>query len=148
MPQQESVLENKMDSILWDLDLQTDHLISARRADLVLINKKKKKKKKKKQTNGFAVLWILLFRRTMEWKLKKGEKTDKYLDLARRTEKLLNMKVKVILIVVGALETVPKNLEKRQEQLEINGKIETIQTKALLWWARILRRVLETWRDF
>ena len=29
--------------------------------------------------------------------------------------------------------------------LEIRGRVETIQTTAFLWSARILRRVLETW---
>ena len=35
----ESVLENDKHELLWDFDIQTDHLISARRPDL---NKKKK----------------------------------------------------------------------------------------------------------
>ena len=42
-----SVLENDTHKLLWDFDIQTDHLISARKPDLVIINKKKKKKKKK-----------------------------------------------------------------------------------------------------
>ena len=43
-----SVLENDILKLLWDFDIQTDHLISARRPDLIIINNKKKKKKKKK----------------------------------------------------------------------------------------------------
>ena len=38
------VLENDTDKLLWDFNIQTDHLISARRPDLIIINKKKKKK--------------------------------------------------------------------------------------------------------
>ena len=38
----------------------------------------------------------------------------------------------------------PKNLEKRLENLEIRGRIETIQTTALLQSTRIVRRVLQT----
>ena len=72
---------------------------------------------------------------------------DKYLDLARELKKLWNMRVKVIPFVVGALGTVPKCLEKRLEDLEIRGSIETIQTTALLHSARIFRRVLETRGD-
>ena len=37
------VLENDTHKLLWDFDIQTDHLISARRPDLIIINKKKKK---------------------------------------------------------------------------------------------------------
>ena len=39
------VLENDTRELLWDFDIQTDHRISARRPDLIIINKKKKKKK-------------------------------------------------------------------------------------------------------
>ena len=41
------VLENDTHKLLWDFDIQTDHLISARRPDFIIINKKKKKKKRK-----------------------------------------------------------------------------------------------------
>ena len=36
-----SVLENDTHKLLWDFDIQMDHLISARRSDLIIINKKK-----------------------------------------------------------------------------------------------------------
>ena len=36
------VLENDTHKLLWDFDIQTDHLISARRPDLIIINKKTK----------------------------------------------------------------------------------------------------------
>ena len=49
--------------------------------------------------------------------------------------------------LIGVLGTLPKNLENWVENLEIIGGAETIQTIALLRSARILRRVLETWRD-
>ena len=52
------------------------------------------------------------------------------------------MIVTVIPVVVGALGTAPKELEKEQEREKIRGRIETIQTTALRS-TRILRRVLE-----
>ena len=51
------VLENVMHKLLWDFDLHTDHLISARRPDLIIINKKKRE---------FPKLWTLLSRLTTE----------------------------------------------------------------------------------
>ena len=78
-------------------------------------------------------------------KLKESEKRDNYLDLARELKKLWNMKMTVILIVIGALGTVTKVLLQGLEDLEIRGQVETIQTTALLRSARILRIVLETW---
>ena len=38
----ESVLENEMHKILWEFEIQTDYLISARRPDLVIVNIKKR----------------------------------------------------------------------------------------------------------
>ena len=37
----ESVVENDTYKLLWDFDIQTDHLISARRPNLIIMNKKK-----------------------------------------------------------------------------------------------------------
>ena len=37
----ESVQENEMHKILWDFEIQTDHLILARRPNVVMINKKR-----------------------------------------------------------------------------------------------------------
>ena len=45
----ESVLENETHIILWDFEIQIDHLISARRPDLVIVKKKKKKKKEREE---------------------------------------------------------------------------------------------------
>ena len=38
------VLENDSHKLLWDFNIQTDHLIPARRPDLIIINNKKIKK--------------------------------------------------------------------------------------------------------
>ena len=77
-------------------------------------------------------------------KLKESEKKDKYLDFARELKKLWNMKVTIILIVIVTFGTVTKALLKGLEDLEVGGRVKTIQTTALLRTARILRRVLET----
>ena len=54
------------------------------------------------------------------------------------------MKVTVIRIVIDAPSTVTKILVQRLEYLEMRGRVESIQTTALLESVRILRRVLET----
>ena len=77
-------------------------------------------------------------------KLKECEKREKYLDLARELKKQWNMKVTIVPIVIGALGTVTKGLVQELEDFEITGRVETIETIALLRSARILRRVLET----
>ena len=131
------VLENDSHKLLWDLNIQTDHLIPARRPDLIIIDKKKSISK----IVDFAVP------ADHRIKLKESEKKDKYLDLARELKKLWNMKVTIVPIVIGALGTITKGLLKGLEDLEVSGRVETIPTSALLRTARILRRVLETWGD-
>ena len=84
-----SVLENDTHKLLWDFGIHTDHLISARRPDLIIINKKKKKHR---------------------INLKECEKKDKYLDLARELKKLWNMKVTIVPILIGAFGTITKGL--------------------------------------
>ena len=133
----EHVLGNNTHKLLWDFDIQTDHLISARRPDLIIINKKKRTCK----IVDFAVP------ADHRIKLKECEKNDNYLDLARELKKLWNMQVIIIPIVIGAFGTVTKGLLKGLEDLEVGGRVETIQTTTLLRTARILRRVLETWGE-
>ena len=128
------VRENDTHKFLWDFNIQTDHLISARRPDLIMINKKKRNCK----IVDFAVP------ADHRIKLKESEKRDKYLDLARELKKLWNMKVTIIPIMIGAFGTVTKGLLKGLEDLEVGGRVETIRITALLKTVRILRRVLET----
>ena len=81
-------------------------------------------------------------------KLKESEKKDKYLDRAiELKKKLWNMKVTIIPIVNDAFGTVTKGLLKGLEDLEVSGRMDTIQTTTLLRTARILRRALDTWGD-
>ena len=76
--------------------------------------------------------------------MKECEKKDKYLDLAGELTNRWNMKVTIIPIVIGAFGTVTRGLLKGLEDVEVGVRVETIETKALLRAARILRRVLET----
>ena len=62
--------------------------------------------------------------------------------IAMELKKLWHMKVTFIPIVIGVLGTVTEGLLKRRENLEIRGRMETIQITTLLRTARILRRVL------
>ena len=106
------LLEHNTHKLLWDYDIHTDHLI---------INKKKKTCK----IVDFAVP------ADHRIKLKKCEKKDKYLDLARELKKLWNMQVTIIPIVIGAFGTVTEGLLKGLEDLEVGGRVETIQTTTI-----------------
>ena len=72
------VLENDTHKILWVFDIHTHNLISARRPDLIIINKKGR------------ICKIIDFAIPADHriKLKECEKNDKYLDLAREMKKV------------------------------------------------------------
>ena len=80
-------------------------------------------------------------------KTERKRKSRKYLHLARELKKLWNMKVTVILNIIGALGTVTKGLVQGLEDLKNRGRVKTIQNIVLSRSARILRRVLKTWGD-
>ena len=130
------VLENNTHKLLWDFNIQTDCLIPDRRPALIIINKKKRICK-------IVDIAVLADHRI---NMKEYEK-DKYLDLAREFKKLWNKKVTIVPIVIGAFGTITKGLLKGLEDLEVGGRVETIQMTALLRTAKILWRVLETWGD-
>ena len=99
-----SVLQNEMDKVLWDFEIQTDHLISVRWPDLVIVKK--------------------ICRRVDFVFEKPGEQesdADIYCDwYTRHGHQMINTGTE-----------------------EIRGRVETIQTTALLRSTRI-QRVLET----
>ena len=70
------VLENDTHKLQWDFDIHTDHLISARRPDLIIINK-----------NRECVKLSTLLSRQI--KLKEYVKKDNYLDLAKELKKTM-----------------------------------------------------------
>ena len=61
----ESIVENETHKIIWNFEIQIDHLIPARRPDLAIVNQKKRE---------LAVQWILLIQQTTERKSKKAKR--------------------------------------------------------------------------
>ena len=77
------VLDNDTHKLLWNFDIQTGPLISARRPDLIIINNKKKKKKRTCKIVDFAVS------ADHRINLKESDKKNKYLNLARELKKTM-----------------------------------------------------------
>ena len=127
-----TVLEN--DTLIWDFDIHTDHLISTRKHDLIIITKKKR-------TCKIVDFSVPADHRI---KLKECEKKDKYLDLASELKKLWNMQVTIVPNVIAGFGTITEGLLKGLGDMEVGGRVETIKMTALLRTARILRRVLVT----
>ena len=90
-------IENDKCKILWDFTVQTDHIIQARRPDMIVIDKETNKA----QVIDFAIP------HDSRVDSKEIEKIEKNQDLVRELKRLWDMKVVVIPKVLGALGTTP-----------------------------------------
>ena len=78
MHNQAPLLEKDTNKLLLDIDTYTDHIISTRKPDLIIIIKKRR----------ICKIVHLAVPADHILKLKECEKKDKYLDLARELKKL------------------------------------------------------------
>ena len=117
---------------MWDFIIQTDHVIEAQRPDLVLVDKEK-------------ICKIIDFAVPGDSRIeeKEKDKIEKYQDLGRELQKIWNVKVKIIPLVVGSLGVIPKQFGNRLKQIGITAGTAQVQKTVLLGMARILRKVLE-----
>ena len=113
-----SVQENETHKVLWDFDIQTDHLISARRPDL-----------------------MISIRTDHRVKLKESEKEVKYLDLASERKKTMEHESE------GDTNFNWYSWYSHERIDKETGGLGNKRTTALLRSTRILRRVLVTWGD-
>ena len=77
---------------MWDCSIQTYHVIEARRPDLVLVDKKR----------GTCKIIDFAIPGDSRIEEKEKEKVEKYQDLRRELQKIWNVRVKVIPLVVGS----------------------------------------------
>ena len=129
----ESVLENEDYKILWNFSIQTDHVIEAWRPDLVVVDKKR-------STCKIIDSAVPGDSRIEE---KEKERIEKYHDLRRELQKIWNVRVKIIPLVVGSLGVFHKQFGNRLKETGITAEIGQVQKTVLLEMARILRKVLE-----
>ena len=98
-----------MCNIFWCFTVQADHIITI------------DKKHHESQIIDFAIPYDIRVDN------KDVEKIEKYLDLSIRLKKVSNMKVTLVLFVVGTLGTPAKALDKRLKTISIETKITELQ---------------------
>ena len=84
-------------------NIQTDHVMEARRPDSFVVDKKERSCK----IIDFSVPG------DSKIELKEKDKIEKYQDLGRKLQKIWNVKVKIIPLVVGSLGAIPKQFGNR-----------------------------------
>ena len=71
------------------------------------------------------------------------DKIEKYQYLGRELQKIWNVTVKIIPLVVGSLGAIPKQFDNRLKEIGITVGAAQVQKTVLLGTARILGKVLE-----
>ena len=74
---------------------------------------------------------------------KEKDKIEKYQELGRELQKIWNVKVRIIPLVVSSLGAIPKKFGNRLKQIGITAGTAQVQKTVLLERARTLRNVLE-----
>ena len=74
---------------------------------------------------------------------KEKEKIEKYQDLIKELQKIWNVVVNIIPLVVGSVGVILKQFRNRLKKTSIAVEIGQVQKTVLLGKARILRKVLE-----
>ena len=132
----EGVVENEAVKILWDINVQCDNVIQARRLDVIVIHKEKNK----------ALIVEIAVPADTRIVEKELEKVEKYQDLKKEIKRLWELRCALgsnKAVVIGALGSVTKDLECWIENIDIVPEVGVLQKTALLGTARILRKVLE-----
>ena len=74
---------------------------------------------------------------------KEKEKIEKYQDLRKELQKIRNVSVKIMPLVVGSFGAIPKQFCNRLKETGITTETGQVQKTFLLGTTRILREVLE-----
>ena len=93
---------------MWDFNVQTDYVIEAGRPDLVVVVTKER--------SCNIIDFVVPGDSRIE---EKKDKMEKYQDLGRELQKIWNVKVKIIPLVVGSLGAIPKQFSNRLKQIGI-----------------------------
>ena len=130
----DSVSESDEVKLLWDVNIQCDHVIEARRLDIVVVNKKEKK-------CTIINIAVPADKRIDE---KENGKIEKYQDLKREVARMWNTRtVQVVPIGVASLGSVTKILGKWLGKLNVNIIISLLQKTTLLGTTKFFRKVLK-----
>ena len=130
----EGVVEVDDGNLIWDINIQCDNVIEARRHDLILVDKKAKS----------CVIIDVAVPGDCRIREKEIEKIETYQNLKRELKRLWSLKkVEVVPVVVGALGCISKGFSGWMGTLGIKLNVGMVQKSVLLGTTRILRKVLD-----
>ena len=119
-------------TILWNQQVQTDRTIPNNKPDITI-------RDNEKETCTLIDFAISGDRNVIK---KEAEKILKYKYLTIETQRMWNVKPKVIPVIIGATGTISKSLRKYVTNIPGNHEVKELQKTAILGTAHILRKVL------
>ena len=128
----ESVIENDIVKILWDVCIQVDRQIEHRKPDIVVMEK----------TMSKCLIIDVACPVDNYLILKRNEKLDNCSELPLEIARIWDKETIIVAIITGALGSIPNNLQCYWEKLGISYNVVTLQKSVLLGTATILRKAL------
>ena len=122
-----------LNKLLWDFKIQTDTKVEHNKPDIVVLDKIERK------------YLIIDVARPFDTRVKGKEKEEieNYQELKREFKWIWKLRrVTVVPVIIGALGTVSKDIEKWLAEVGVTCRLESLQRAFLLGTARILRKVL------
>ena len=120
--------------VIWDINIQCDNVIKARRPNLILVDKEAKS----------CVIIDVTIASDGRIGEKEIEKIEKYQNLKRKLKRLWSLKnVEVVPVVVAAVGCINKGFSGRMDTLGIKLNVGMVQKSVLLGTATIFRKVLD-----
>jgi hypothetical protein len=119
-------------TIPWNQQVQTDRTIPNNKPDIIICDNEK-------LTRMLIDVAISRDRNVIK---KEAEKILKYKNLTIKTQRMWNVKTKVIPVIIGATGTIAKSFRKHVSNIPGNHKVKELQKTAILGTAHIIRKVL------
>jgi len=122
---------NKL-TVLWNQQVQTTRTFPINKPDIKIRDNEK----------GTCVLIDVAISGDRSVIKKEAEKILKYKDLTIETQRMWNVKTKVIPVIIGATDTISKSFRKYVSNIPGKHEVKELQKTAILGTAHILRKVI------
>ena len=100
----EGAVENEENKVLWDINIQCDNLIEARRPDLIVIDKKEHK----------GIIIDIAVSADVGVEGKEKERVEKYQNLKKEIRKLWKLRnIETVPVAIGVLQSVSAEFDRR-----------------------------------
>jgi len=119
-------------TILWNQQVRNNRIIPNNKPDIIIRDNEK----------GTCVLIDIAISGDRNVIINEAEKILKYKDFIIETERIWNVKSKVIPVIIGATGTISESFRKYVSNIPGKHEVKELQKTAILGTAHILRKVL------